>query len=253
MKRDEALVNKHLCDLNPLILGEEKCEPSHSYGPIARKYTLIHFVVRGSGTFCRGGKNYTVNAGQAFIILPDEITTYCASESDPWYYRWVGFNGSLSARFSELEPVVYYKTDWAKEMLSIECDKSVYEYEIASKLFMMYSEFFADKHQRNDYTETVKDYINALYMQQIRVEDIAERMNLDRRYLSRIFKQKTGKSIQEYIITVRMDEAKKLLEKGCSVLEASQLCGYEDVCNFSKMFKSRTGVSPGKWKKHSTV
>ena len=91
---------------------------------------------------------------------------------------------------------------------------------------------------------SVKSYVNALYMQKIRVEDIAEKMNLDRRYLSRIFKAKVGKSIQEYIISVRMEEAKKLLEKGYSVVETALLCGYDDACNFSKIFKRECGISP---------
>ena len=154
----------------------------------------------------------------------------------------------FSKKFAELDPVFPFTTDWADEMLSLDCDTGVLEYAIAAKLFMMYSEFFADKKHKNDYVGSVKSYVNALYMQQIRVEEIAEKMNLDRRYLSRIFKAKVGKSIQEYIISVRMDEAKKLLEKGYSVAETAQLCGYEDACNFSKMFKREFGISPGKWK-----
>ena len=55
--------------------------------------------------------------------------------------------------------------------------------------------------------------------------------------------------MQEYLINVRMEEAKKQLEKGKTVAEAAKLCGYDDPCNFSKIFKSRFGVSPGGWKK----
>jgi len=94
----------------------------------------------------------------------------------------------------------------------------------------------------------VKNYIQAMYMQQVRVERIAQIMNLDRRYLSRLFKEKTGESIQEYLISVRMEAAQKHLKNGASVAEAAQLCGYDDVCNFSKMFKRLMGVSPGQWR-----
>jgi YesN/AraC family two-component response regulator len=182
------------------------------------------------------------------LILPNEITTYSASKTDPWHYRWIGFDGALSESFTALPPVFSYSTDWAKEMLEANHEGGVFEYIIAAKLFLMYAEFFADKKHKNDYVSTVIDYISALYMQEIRVEDIAKKMNLDRRYLSRIFKQRTGKSIQEHLISVRMDEAKKLLKSGHSVIGAAKLCGYDDVCNFSKMFKKSVGVSPGKWK-----
>ncbi len=250
MRGDITIINRHLKDLNPLVLGEESCSPSHSYGPMARKYTLIHFVYHGHGTFYRGGVSYEVYKGEAFIIRPGEITTYYASEDDPWYYRWIGFDGELSKKFAKLPPVFPFTTDWADEMLSLDFDTGVFEYAIAAKLYMMYSEFFADKKHKSDYVGSVKSYVNALYMQQIRVKEIAEKMNLDRRYLSRIFKAKVGKSIQEYIISVRMEEAKKLLEKGYSVAETAQLCGYDDTCNFSKMFKREFGVSPGRWKTH---
>jgi AraC-like DNA-binding protein len=86
-----------------------------------------------------------------------------------------------------------------------------------------------------------------MYMQEVRVERIAAQMNLDRRYLSRIFKEKTGKSIQEYLISDRIEEAKRCLSRGLTVSEAAILSGYEDVCNFSKMFKSRVGVSPSSY------
>ena len=84
-------------------------------------------------------------------------------------------------------------------------------------------------------------------MQDLRVEEIADKMNLDRRYLSRIFKEKTGQTVQEYLISVRMEAAKQQLVRGASVNEAAKLSGYEDVCNFSKMFKRLFGVSPGQW------
>ena len=82
----------------------------------------------------------------------------------------------------------------------------------------------------------------------IRVEQIAETMNLDRRYLSRLFKEKTGQSVKEYLSDVRMEEAKRYLKTGVSVTECAHLTGYDDVCNFSKMFKKYTGISPRRFK-----
>ena len=85
-------------------------------------------------------------------------------------------------------------------------------------------------------------------MYPLRVEDIAKDLNLDRHYLARIFKEKTGKTISEYIISVRMDEAKNYLKQDFSVEETARLCGYEDVSNFSKLFKREVGISPAYWK-----
>ena len=119
---------------------------------------------------------------------------------------------------------------------------------MAALLFEMYAELFEKSKPRNHYVRQVQDYIKALYMQPIRIEAIAEKMNLDRRYLSRIFKQKTGQTVQDYLISVRMEEAQRLLSQGKTVEEAATLCGYEDSFNFSKMFKRKFGVSPLQWK-----
>ena len=121
------------------------------------------------------------------------------------------------------------------------------EYRIASLLFGLYAELFASARPHNHYVRRVKNLINTLYMQDLRVEEIAEKLNLDRRYLSRLFKEKTGQTMQEYLISVRMEAAKKQLSRGASVAETAKLSGYEDVCNFSKMFKRSFGVSPGRW------
>lgn len=241
------VANRHFRDLNPILFGEEVCEPDHSFGPMAREYTLIHFISKGRGIFIRDGEKYSVSAGEAFIICPNDITTYCADHDDPWEYKWIGFDGELSERFRHLPPVIPYRTNWAEEIAHLERDWNTIEYHIVSKLFLMYSEWFPGKNRKNDYVKTVKDYINAKYIETIYVDEIARNMCLDRRYLSRVFKQKTGKSIQEYIIYVRMEKAKRFLEQGHSVVEAARLCGYEDVCNFSKMFKKQTGISPGQW------
>lgn len=81
------LTNRNLQDLNPLVAGEEYCAPGHSFGPAIRRYTLIHYVVSGRGSlYARGGK-YPVEAGQAFLILPGEVTTYTADWEQPWHYR----------------------------------------------------------------------------------------------------------------------------------------------------------------------
>lgn len=245
-----ALVNRRFRDLNPLIIGQEQCLPGHSFGPAVRNYTLIHFVDRGTGFFCKNGTRYSVGAGEAFLILPDEITTYYASEDTPWQYHWIGFDGALTERFTSLPPVFAFSRNWASEMLSTyQADEKMSEYRVTALLFQMFADFFAVEKPNHHYVRKVKDYILALYMKEIRVEEIARQLNLDRRYLSRLFKEKTGKTIQEYLILVRMEAAKKQLERGASVAEAAQLCGYEDVCNFSKMFKRMYGISPGKWGK----
>ena len=245
---DRILTNRHLSDINPLIAGEEACEPGHSFGPAVRRYTLIHYVLRGKGMYYAYGNAYPVEAGQACLILPDEVTTYAADREDPWHYQWIGFEGGLSEKFRKLPPVFPVPDMIFRDIFQRTVDKAMLEYWIASGLLRLYAELFSKERRGNNHVKRVENYIRAAYMEHITVEQIAGQMNLDRRYLSRLFKEKTGQTIQQYLLGVRLEAACQCLQEGHGVQETAQLCGYEDMSNFSKMFKRRYGVSPAHWK-----
>lgn len=238
------LTNRHLQDMNPLDAGEEVCKSGKSFGPHARKYTLIHYVISGKGIFYARGSAYPVEAGQAFLILPDEITTYTADQQDPWHYCWIGFDGSLSAKFASLPPVMTLPKALFDPILHARFEESPPEYRLAAMLLRLYDHLFSDVKTANRHVYRVENYIRSNYMMPIRVEEIAALLNFNRRYLGRLFKENTGKTIQEFLIEVRLEAAHRHLREGCSVADAAQLCGYEDVSNFSKMFKRRYGKPP---------
>lgn len=227
-----------------MIAGQERCESGHSYGPHIREYTLIHYVLRGRGVLYARGGVHPVEAGQAFLILPDEVTTYTADGEDPWHYCWIGFDGLLSQRFSRLPPVFSLPEELFHTILHPGSEDGVLEYRLAATLYQLYARLFSSGGSENRHVRRVENFIRASYMMPLRVEEIADSMGLNRRYLSRLFKEKTGRTPQEYLIAVRMEAAQRHLSQGCSVKEAAHLCGYEDVSNFSKMFKRRFGKSP---------
>ena len=65
-------------------------------------------------------------------------------------------------------------------------------------------------------------------------------------YICKIFKQEMGESPINYLIRIRMEKARNLLlqEEGYSVKEIACLVGYEDIYQFSKLFKKYYGVAP---------
>lgn len=245
-QRKLLLTDRHLQDLNPVTAGWHECEPGHRFGPYVRGYTLIHYVRSGKGVFYTRGEEYEVTAGQAFLILPGEVTTYEADKLDPWHYCWVGFNGSLARRFDQLEPVFSIDESLFLGIFPPEGYVGRSEYWLAGGLHRLYGVLFPDAQTGNIHVQKVENLICTAYMERITVEDIAGHLNLDRRYLTRLFKQHTGKSLQEYLTGVRMEEAMLCLERGHSVQETARLCGYSDVGNFSKMYKKFFGYNPKK-------
>ncbi len=246
-KYDFLIENKNFTDFQPCVAGYESCESEHKYGPAIREYYIIHYIEKGKGTFRNERREYSLKAGDAFLIRPDEVTEYYADKDEPWSYTWLGFSGRLAAAFDDLPDILRVDGDIFTAVKSF--PQTMIEERVVSSLFRLYCNIFEES-ASNDYSGQVVGYINSHYMEDIKIEAIAKKLGLSRKYLSRIFKQKTGVSMQEFLIKKRLTEAKKLIERGYNVGEAGMLCGYSDAFAFSKAFKNFFGVPPKSCKKH---
>lgn len=238
------LINRHFSDLNPIVAGWEKCACGHSFGPYARDYYLIHYVVSGKGTLYTAQGSFSVERKNLFIIRPHEVTTYTADQKDPWYYIWIGFDGAVAKRLETLPPVLPYFENTFLQLLQCKDNFEQKELFIVAKLFELFSEIFTNTQKTPKYEKLAADYISANYMREIRIESVAAQLGINRQYLSRLFKSAYGMSMQHFLVQTRLQHAARFLRGGSSVAQAAYLCGYEDVFNFSRMFKKEYGVSP---------
>lgn len=96
----------------------------------------------------------------------------------------------------------------------------------------------------------IADYLDEHYAEKISLDQIAANMYLSPFYISKIFKSEIGESPIHYLIRVRMEHAKKLLEQNedYAVAEIAERVGYEDAYHFSKLFKKAYGISPMKYR-----
>ena len=237
-------------DFKPVILGRENCSPCHKCGPYIREFYLIHFVLDGKGTFTNQNGTYEVSKGQAFLIRPGEVTTYVADEKTPWTYAWVHFKGALSAKFDDVPDVFDFEKSFINDFLiafDIEDNVEIY---VTGMLFILYSKLLSPSTNSN-YPSKTKQYIDINYMNDMTVDGIANMLCINRKYLSRIFKARYGKTIQQYIVEKRLTEAQKLLTLGYGVEQSAHMVGYRDSFNFSKSFKKLYGKSPSDYKKNS--
>ena len=94
-------------------------------------------------------------------------------------------------------------------------------------------------------TEQIMEYLKSHYQEDISLDLLADRYYLNPSYLSRMFKQCLGTGLTDYLIELRMENAKKLLLTGkYKVYEISQKVGYKSDKYFFRVFKSYTGQSP---------
>jgi len=93
------------------------------------------------------------------------------------------------------------------------------------------------------------DYISKNYMKKITLEDVASHAYLSPSYFSKIFKEEMGMNFNTYLNYVRIEMSKKLLaDTSVSMIDVSNLVGFEDQSYFSKVFKKMIGISPKKYR-----
>ena len=243
--------------------GTEKCQNGHSYGPAMREHYLIHCIFTGKGRFYDGLRNYDLRKGQGFLILPGIISLYQADMQEPWHYGWVGFSGSDAGHILRLcgisreYPVFDITDNRAMEeciyLLSGQYGTGGNSLEATSSLFKFFSLIKgADnrKSQGAGILDRATDYIHKNYSYHLTIPAIASYSGVTRSQLFRVFKQNIGMSTQEYIITVRLQNAVRLMRTtNLSVTEILFSCGFSDASHFSRQFKLRYGSTPSAYMK----
>ena len=83
--------------------------------------------------------------------------------------------------------------------------------------------------------ELAKKYIKENYHKQINLNDVAEYVELNASYFSNLFKVETGINFSDFLLDIRMENAKKLLrDPKIKVYEIGNLVGYEDAVSFGR-------------------
>lgn len=123
--------------------------------------------------------------------------------------------------------------------ISIDCEKK-----IISDNFIN----IKDKHSYGpeQISKMIEQYLRANFKTEINLDNLAQKFNFNSSYLSKIFTKYIGENPSKYLITLRINEAKRLLlnNNDLTVKEIGQIVGYEDQFYFSRLFKNVTGKSP---------
>jgi len=246
--------NKHFEDLNPITTGYQKCEPLYSRSVKKINYYIVHYVISGMGTLVLEGKFYKVCKNQAFIIPPDTRFFYQADKENPWEYTWINFDGKQAEQLKNLKsPVVSIDYSFFKDLLKCKDYPGQEADYLAGKLFLIIVEM-TKKTYISNYILMARDYITTYYSHDVKIEEIAETIGLNRKYLAKIFKKSTGKTMTEFLFDVRMRMASAAIANGeKNITSLAHSVGYSDPLFFSKQFKKHFGVSPTEFIKTSLI
>lgn len=95
----------------------------------------------------------------------------------------------------------------------------------------------------------VKAYLDQHYAEHITLDDLSEHFFINKYYLTRVFKEQFGKSINSYLQSVRITHAKQLLRFSDKTVEEIGIeCGLGSLHYFSRVFKNIEGIPPSEYR-----
>lgn len=106
----------------------------------------------------------------------------------------------------------------------------------------------------NPVLKSVFEYIENNLNKPISLDSAAQTVHVNKSYLSQLFKNKTGVTFSTYLNNRKLNHARDLLiNTDLSVVEISEECGYKNSNYFSTIFTKKVGMSPGSFRKNSSI
>ncbi|MDE6723617.1 MAG: helix-turn-helix transcriptional regulator, partial [Eubacterium sp.] len=245
----------------PIAIGEFYCngdycvERTTNYDSILAIYVL-------DGCMTLQQESNTVTAYQNELLLVDCYKPHKYFADTTAHTLWMHFDGNNSRQwFDEIRLKKGQKIKCNRQ--AADCISSIIkhikfnqnEYDISNELYSLLcliskSNELTYESKKTDFIEKSKDFILSNYDKNITVEEIADKALMSISFFSKVFKETTGFSPYDYLLSVRLDKAKELLQKtDDSIQNIAFKTGFNSTSNFIYFFKKQTGISPLKFRK----
>lgn len=235
----------------------------------------LHFIVDGRGTYIVNGVKYDMQPGSVFGFIPGMRFEGYSDPDQPlqmYSLRYstvqivpedvnMGMDNVIQTQYPLSGYFQLFDLHVIKTMVERLCGCSINIDDISRlqqrTLFqnVVYGivEDLAKQKNKDEavmmVVESIK-YLDYHYNENISVEQLAQKTGLSISYYCKLFKKLVGYSPKEYIIRLRINQAKRLLEySDKSLKKIAKMVGYEDEFYFSRIFKKLAGISPSQFRR----
>lgn len=246
--------------------------PTHR--PRGRLDYQLLYVASGKAHFYFHGQEEIVTAGNMVLYRPKEEQRYYYYGIDHTEVYWVHFTGNNVKNilrkygFPEREHVIHtgtsldYKRIYLQMIQELKLTKPHYEEVLVhylELLFVMISRLPEKKPKSKssflmDEMDRAVAYFHANYNHSVSIEEYARKHGMSVSWFIRNFKDYTGSTPTQYLLSLRISNAQSLLEStSYNVTEISEIVGYDNPLYFSRLFKKQCGVSPTEFRKQQKL
>lgn len=237
--------------INEFSSENEKFQFSHS----KRKWYGFVYFTEGKGVFTLStGEKYEIKSSTLILLSLNDSYSFSIEAG----YRYIASAYMLSDKDNSLEllPRVCYCSE-AEDLIVSSIYKSWQQHKVYSPLsckihiLSLYLELFK-KYSLNTHSDAVitlaTDFIHSNFDRNFSTGEIALHCKTSQSHLRSKFRSALGMTITEYRESLRIEEAKRMLSSSIfSNTEIAYKLGYSDLYHFTKAFKKRVGISPGKY------
>ncbi|MCH7409432.1 helix-turn-helix domain-containing protein [Belliella sp. DSM 111904] len=150
--------------------------------------------------------------------------------------------------FSSANLILYLIEKFINRDAAIYCSK-IFQIDIGRISQSEFIIFVGQKEHGDEPIIQIQEFVERNFQEKISVDALSDKFNLVRRTLERRFKFATGNTLLEYLQKVRVEAAKRHLEKSKRTInEVMYDVGYSDTKAFRDVFKKYTGITPVAYK-----
>ncbi len=262
---------------HPLFIGS--CGTYHLYTisklpthrPKGRVDYQLLYVASGKAHFYFHGKEEIVTAGHMVVYRPKEEQKYYYYGADQTEVYWVHFTGNnvknILRKYGITDDMhtfftgtsLEYKRIFMQMIQELQLCKEDYEELLVHyfmELLIMIHRLLTDKPKKKNILlmqdmDDAVSYFHQNYNKTISIKDYATEHNMSPGWFIQNFRAYTKNTPAQYLLSLRITNAKDLLEKtSYNVSEISNIVGYDNPLYFSRLFKKQCGYSPSEYRKH---
>ena len=241
--------------------------PGFHFPPHLHQEIELLLAIEGAIETTVGSKTYRVEAGQLCVIFPNTVHAYhcltektrqailiCRSEfrselknimerkmpicpliQHP-HEDILQMIEKLTSSRIEAEPTIvvdsYFALLLARALTSLQLQDNIVDHtdHLSAKLIAFLTEHFSEK---------------------LSLETLSRTLGVSRYKISRIFSATIGMSFSQYLNTLRVDQAKSMLQNpNLAILTIAYECGFESQQTFNRVFKEQCGLTPREFRKN---